>query len=201
MNVTILAIIRDYIERECYESLLHQTYPDCSILIHQVSPIRFYEDVAKNKMANVVRNRNMLRQAALATDSTHFMMVDSDTVLPLNCIEILLSREKDIISAWCPMVSGGWIAARWVGKEIVHLQHEEGIREVDMAPLGCMLVKRDVLEQIPFTAATEEYTSCKGKTMFMGETAKFGLDAKKKGYKLFMDGSLICKHLLKDQSL
>lgn len=203
MKVTILVAIRDYIERECYESLLHQTYPDCSILVHQLHPVAIATEPPKNKTGNVTRNRNMLRKAALATDSTHFMLVDSDTVLPPHCIETLLSRGKDIIAAWCPMVNcEGWICMKWEEGRIVHIKPREGITEVDMAPLGCMLVTRKVLEDIEFNPALEESVLTKdGAMMFMGETAQFGLDAQAKGYTLFMDGSLICKHLPKNQSI
>lgn len=203
MRILICVPIRDYVERECYEALRRQTYQDRAILIHQLDPIAAsVRDERKAKTWNSTRNRNEMRKAALGTDATHFMLVDSDTVLPPDCIEKLLAADKDIISAWCPMIYGDrWIAGRWEGNTFVNYRGPQpGIIEVGMAPLGCMLIKRKVLESITFEAATEELMQDEfGNLLYVGVTTAFGLAAARLGYTLFMHGDLICRHLHKEQ--
>ena len=204
MKVTILVPIKDYIERACYEALRRQTFTDRAIIIHQLDPLQLDSLPPKNKTLNSVRNRNEMRKAALGTDSTHFLMVDSDTVLPLNALETLLSRDKDIISGWSLMANDKkWIAARWNGDKLCHYYApEKGIVEVDMSPLGCMLIKREVLEKIKFEDGLEEFIKDgDGKNIYKGITAKFGENAQKSGYKLYMDGDVICQHIRKEQNV
>ena len=204
MKVTILVPIKDYIERACYEALRRQTFTDRAIIIHQLNPLQLDSLPPKNKTLNSVRNRNEMRKAVLGTDSTHFLMVDSDTVLPLNALETLLSRDKDIISGWSLMANDKkWIAAKWKGDKLCHYYApEEGIVEVDMAPLGCMLVKREVLEKVKFKDGLDEFIKDgDGKNIYKGITAKFGENAQKSGYKLFLDGDVICQHIRKEQNV
>lgn len=197
MSVSILIPIKDYVERNCYEACRLQTQA-CQIIINQMDAVPLDDNPQYNKTKNSVRNRNELRKIALGSSATHFMLVDSDTVLPLDCVEKLLAADKDIISAWCPMANAPkWIAGYWDNHRFAYYESPlPGIAPVDMAPLGCMLVRRAVLERLTFDDATQLVVeTIDGQKMYAGVTLAFALLARAAGYDLYMHGDLICKHI------
>ena len=154
-----------------------------------------------NKFDNVLASRKDIVQEFLKKDYTHLFWVDSDILLPKNALSTLLSKNKDI-------VSGVYISPfRYPGLQLTHpvaykLTHDEGLRlplqiqelkksqlmEVHSVGFGCCLIKRNVLEEIPLrrienTTSTEDILFC--------------FDARKKGYKTFLDTDVFCQHILK----
>ena len=48
--------------------------------------------------------RNTIVHDFLLTDHTHLMMVDDDIVPPYDALKRLLSHDKDIVAAACPLI-------------------------------------------------------------------------------------------------
>lgn len=202
MKVTIVIPIKDFMEREAYASCLRQTFIDRSIIIHQMDSIKLDDDIHKSKMANCVRNRNELRKMFLALDSTHMLMMDSDVVLPENALEKLLEKNLPIVGGWHPMYGsngGAWSEGKFVNGRFHHLSPQKGLTEVDMVCMGCILIRREVLEKVEFESGNSETILQESGSCFMGEHIAFARKCQALGYKLFLDGDVICKHLLKEQ--
>jgi hypothetical protein len=202
MKVSILVPIKDYIERRCYEALRAQTFTDRSIIIHQREPGNYVPAPLANRYVNISANRNDLRAIGLATESTHFLWVDSDVVLPPHAIETLLGANKDIVGAWVPFEDKqrGWIAGRVAGGTVWHVEpRSDGLEVVDFTTFGCMLVTRAALETVPLDAGVDNAcTLGDGREVMQGETFAFGLAAQAKGFEVYAHGGVICDHIKKD---
>src|SRR3990167_10893674 len=56
-----------------------------------------YEIIVSTKGYNTSENRNYIAAQALKRDCSHLFFVDDDRIIPERTLEILLSRDKDII--------------------------------------------------------------------------------------------------------
>jgi len=65
-----------------------------------------------------------------------------------------------------------------------HLQNP-GLIEVLFTGLGCLLISRKVLEKIEFDWAEDSF-----------DDAKFAEDARKKGFKVYVDTRIRCEHII-----
>jgi hypothetical protein len=91
-----------------------------------------------------------------------------------------------------------YVAGRWIADNTFFNFDRvlQGLVEVDMIGMGCALIHRKVLEKITFESGTN--LACKdelGNKAIVGECGAFGNAAFKAGYKLYMDGNIVCKHL------
>jgi len=85
-KVMVILITKDYVMKECLESVNNQDYPLYSTLIHIKKPEYEDKDFLKQQSINVAENREYARKLALASDAKYFLIVDSDIVLPNNAI-------------------------------------------------------------------------------------------------------------------
>ena len=85
-KVLAFVITKDYVKKECYESLLNQDYPKYDIMVHTQKPE--YEDEIKyiEQSVNIAKNREAARKIALTSDAEYFLIIDSDIVIPKNAI-------------------------------------------------------------------------------------------------------------------
>ena len=117
-----------------------------------------------------------------------------------------VNPEKSIIGGWYPVKytkKHEWACGKWVGDNMFYILREpqNSLIQVDMIGLGCCLVKRKVLEWIKLTEeevfkiSTDRY----GRKTLAGDCVAFGNIAYNMGYKLYMDGSVICEHLIQEE--
>ncbi|MBS3143388.1 glycosyltransferase family 2 protein [Candidatus Woesearchaeota archaeon] len=154
-----------------------------------------YKESAKER---VINSRNILRRYFLENDYDYFLSLEQDVVPPKDVIEKLLSHNKDIVGGLyfylgddnktlLPMV---WIHHE--GEYARRLRFSEvpkdELIEVITCGLGCVLIKRDVLENIKFRYE-------KGKEPW--DDLWFCEDARAKGFKVYVDTSAKCKHFVK----
>ena len=154
-----------------------------------------YKESAKER---VINSRNILRRCFLENDYDYFLSLEQDVVPPKDVIEKLLSHNKDIVGGLyfylgddnktlLPMV---WIHHE--GEYARRLRFSEvpkdELIEVITCGLGCVLIKRDVLENIKFRYE-------KGKEPW--DDLWFCEDARAKGFKVYVDTSAKCKHFVK----
>lgn len=126
---------------------------------------------------------------------THIFSVDSDILLPSNSLKKLLANDKDI----CSIIVNNSVVRRGYGKDITNLwklingryenilQYPQNtVFEVDVTG-AAYLIKREVLNSVKY------------KSHVFGEDFGFCIQAKKRGYKIFVDSSIIGDHILKKE--
>lgn len=210
--ILIVAITKDRIVPEAYDSTLAQlAYPDVEMMTY-ISPAREYavrENKNSERMINLYcncsDNRNKARLAALATRANAFLFVDSDIVLPADAISRLALWNKPVVGGYYEIAPKRFAAGKFVenaNKQSVFLNCGEpvpGLFKADMVGLGCALVRRPVLEKVGFRHGLDQF--CLGGelespvAMAYGECIAFGSDAAALKFDLFMDGAVVCKHL------
>jgi len=151
--------------------------------------------------------RNNICEAAEQQGCTHIMFLDTDMTFPPDTIEKLLAHDKDIV--------GGLYFERYHPyKPAVFWKHPDGsgdyalphhipygeLMECDALATGCMLIKMDVFKKLSkpwFEYRVAEYGS-KKEIKFYSEDIVFCERVKELGYKIFVDTSIECGHLLND---
>ena len=182
---------------------------DCDVLLVDNSEGEDYYNKLKELGINVIKDkyfpkardrivssRNLLRQYCLDNNYDYLFSLEQDVIPPLDIIEKLLNSGKKVIGGLYYKVDGkeltpiawihheGTLARRLNYSETV----ESRIMEVITCGLGCVLIHKNVLEKVKFRY--EE-----NKKSF--DDVWFGIDVRDKGFKLYLDTGLKCKHLIK----
>ncbi len=154
----------------------------------------------KNRIDRIITGRNIIRMEFLKNkDYTHLFFLDTDVIVPPETIIKLLGNDK-------PLVAGLYLARQQLpnGKTGVFpvgcVAHSPGkvrqlmideiwepkIIEAAVTGLGCVLIRRDVLEKVSFRNI--------GDTTTGGEDTAFYSDARKAHFLLFIDTAIKCDH-------
>lgn len=149
--------------------------------------------------------RNNICDIAEKQQCTHIMFLDTDMTFPPDTIQKLLAHDLDIV--------GGLYFERYEPyKPAVFWKHPDGdyalphdipygqLLECDALATGCMLIKMDVFKRLTkpwFEYRVAEYGS-KKEIKFFSEDIVFCERVKELGYKIFVDTSIECGHLLND---
>lgn len=150
----------------------------------------------------IVEGKNMIREVALDRKYDYFLSLEQDVVAPADFIERLLSRGKDIISgtyfnfvpklnslvvlAYCYKSEQDRAEERTSTLGILDLCPGRVIENLRATGVGCILIRREVLEGIKFRFVRE-------KSAF--DDWWFCTDAIEKGYSINLDTSMLCKHI------
>lgn len=190
---------------ECLASVEAQDYPNFTYLIHVQYPIIGY------KTYDSALNRNAIRDMVVHSDADYIFMLDSDTVIPKNTLSKLVADDKDVAGGWYQIRAEKEIATnRWAVafyKEIEDKKYfvnykevQKGLIKVDMLGLGCILLKKEVYDKVPFDAGLAQKDIVdfpEGHSLPMGISARYGLDIQAQGYELYADGDVVCQHLIR----
>tara|TARA_Y100000310_G_scaffold338728_1_gene429256 strand:+ start:57 stop:773 length:717 start_codon:yes stop_codon:yes gene_type:complete len=157
----------------------------------------------ENIKETISESRNLLREKVIKENYDYFFSLEQDVIPPLDILRKLLSHGKDIISPYFqkPILVGlkdketGEVHNAVLEFALVWLQEDPGIKralpqqvkgkglmKVGGLGIGCMLIKKQVLEKIKFKF--EE-----NKKAF--DDILFCLDSKELGYDLFVDSDII----------
>lgn len=147
----------------------------------------------------VVSGRNYIRNYALKNDYDGVLFVDSDVMIPGLATELLMQVDADVVSgAYLNVFNIG-------GKDVVSpvLFKDMGngecqlfkydavalpqIIDIGAAGLGCVLVKRKVLEQVEFRAFDNAKTGT--------DAMAFFVDARDKGFSCKAHTGVKCLHM------
>ena len=147
----------------------------------------------------IAHNRNRLVKKFLETDCEWIFFIDTDTIPPLNIMD-MTEHKLDICSGYyyqwtqrqlMPLifkeVEGGYIA------DVGRPTDIPNVVEVDATGAGCLLVNRRVFEKIEKPYFLTPYND-EGEALST-EDIYFFKKVKKAGYKIFLDKSMVARHV------
>lgn len=155
-----------------------------------------YSDRARQR---IIDSRNILRQRVLDEGYDYFFSLEQDVVPPPDVIQRLLRHDKKIITGiyFRYEIDDGvksLVPVLWkkFGKEKLKSIFEKEVlepklMEVGACGLGCILIHKDVLEKVRFKF-DKNYESF--------DDMWFCRESLEKGFKIFADTSVKCKHLV-----
>ena len=150
--------------------------------------------VATGSITSVARNK--IVEYARHHKCSHVMFLDSDMTFPQDAIQKLITHDKDIVCGLYFQRDPPHLPAAIVGvdgritKEQISLGR---LQEIDAAGTGCMLIKTEVFEKMSYPWF--DYQVYKGYT-YHTEDVIFCKKAKELGYKIYVDTSIKCGHLV-----
>ena len=150
----------------------------------------------------IIHSRNLIREIALKENYDYFLSLEQDVIPPKDVVERLLNHKKDIISGvvFCDLIINNQLTYKpmlWIpagkdqnGKQLMRYLEpyeveNEDLMELRSTSLSCLLLSKNVLEKIKFryTLGFDDVELCN--------------DAKDLGFKVYVDCSVKCKHLIK----
>lgn len=150
----------------------------------------------------IINSRNLIREVALKENYDYFLSLEQDVIPPNDVVERLLKHKKDIISGvvFCDLIINNQLTYKpmlWIkagkdqnGKELMRYLEpyeveEENLMELRSTSLSCLLLSKKILEKIKFryTTGFDDVELCN--------------DAIGLGFKIYVDTSIKCKHLIK----
>jgi hypothetical protein len=167
---------------------------------------------------DVVTNRNVIVQRVLdhPNRATHLFFVDTDMGIPRDALQKLLAADKSLISGLAvEKVSNRIVAMEWgdgfgssialqqtwcePGTWLLRDEYKERVLPIGATGTACLLIKREVLETIPYPWFFHEFdpaaTSHTPKS-YMGSDISFFHKAKQHGIEAFMHTGVLCDHWL-----
>ena len=181
-RVAICVPVRDFVTVMFTNSLSNLTYK-CGQANQHVT-------VNMVMGSEVTMQRQELVEQALDTDCTHLLWIDSDISFPTYTLNALLSHDKDIIACnYSTRVPPHRpVAFRSEHDLDSRVYDGTGIQKIWAVGMGCMLVKREVYENIPvphFRISWDEVNDS-----LMGEDIYFCTKAKEAGYDVWLENDL-----------
>lgn len=175
----------EYLHRRFVQSLLSLEYPpNTDVQFSQVFGVQ------------LPFARNHIVQDALKDNSDYLFFLDADMIFPPDVLMRLLNHNKDIINALafrriCPHYP---CIFKWNEKEGTYetMEYYGGLMTVDATGMACMLIKTDVFRKMkrPWYYYDQHLFS---------SDLTFCKNAKKLGYKIWIDSSLKIGHLGSDK--
>src|SRR4051812_3493264 len=86
-KVLIVIITKDFVEFECMQAVINQSYANYSWMISGMKPTFTTGKYVERLYKNCSQNREFARKMALASDADYFLFVDSDIVIPPGAVE------------------------------------------------------------------------------------------------------------------
>ena len=155
--------------------------------------------VTNVRTSNIAQSREQVADQALRTDCSHMLWLDSDMVFPEWLLDRLLSHDVDVAAGnYC--MRGALSPAPTAVIDIqpngqcrrTFAAQGDALVEVEGVGFGAVLMKRAVLEKMPLPRFPITWNALGG--YHEGEDVSFCANARKAGYKLYID-PLVSRHL------
>lgn len=152
----------------------------------------------------VTRDHNILRQKVLDGHYDYLLILDQDVIPPTDVIERLMAHDKDVVSALyfghhdigngeIQVMPFAWVFSKDLGDwdHTGYLLDDEvwekqQLVKIAFAGMGCLLIKRQVLEKVLFRYSSE---------MDAWDDRWFGVDVWANGFEFYLDNTVKCQHL------
>jgi len=142
--------------------------------------------------------RNDLVKMALKDNCDYVFFIDSDVLIPKGALDELLKMDVDIASGLYFSKGKPYLPVARVKEGDRHFFLEDfefnQIMEVQGVGMGCCLIKTDVFRNLDFPYFKLEWRKHEGKDYQIAEDLYFCDEAKKKGYKVYLNTSIACPH-------
>ena len=187
MTVLIAVPTFEHIQTECFQAIFDAAmyYGDCDFM-----PVKGYD---------CARARNLIAKHGIDGGYSHVLMVDSDIIIPADCIETLLSpaerivlgfyKRKDDSAGRYEMFRPG---AGWHMFEPADLDGAPDRIEVKGGGFGCAMVDVEVFSRLKFPWF--EYENW-GDGQILSEDLHFSRVALNSGIKTYADTRVLCRHI------
>lgn len=183
MRIMIAMPTDRYIETECFQSIFNMD--KCGHEVDLITVCKYSVDEA----------RNMLSKHAIENGYDYILWVDADVIVPKDTIEKFIKSGKEIIAglySYKVLTRNEVVCLKKVGDRYGNYKADKicelkEILEVDAFGFGCVFMSVDVLKHL-----TEPYFVFKND---LGEDIYFCEKAKKAGYKLYADPTVLCGHI------
>jgi GT2 family glycosyltransferase len=206
----------------CYdsykESLNNLSYPNFDILLVDNSKNDEFYNVVKKDFPcfklpyfesvkdRLTGSRNILREKVLKEGYDYLFCLDQDVVPPRDIIERLVNSNQKIISGLYmnPFTRGGktrvcpvaWVYHQDDKSKLVFVREDilstNKTYPVNLVGTGCILIHRDVLAKLKFRTEKDKEGV---------DDSFFCIDAQASGYKIYLDTSIKCNHLVSGRPL
>jgi hypothetical protein len=184
---------------------MHELRPSGAGRLDFFMPQSGYPDQDDRGRTNLMEKQNTIRAMFLASDYDYLMFVENDMVVPQDAIQRLIDADADV-------AYGLYVFRRppylWSAYSVINDEQMVGyplnavpeaaatawgkVVDVDGVGFGCTLIKRRVLEQIPFRVGWDEPHPG-------GEVSHsdfyFAVDCLRAGFRQRCDTSLLCGHI------
>lgn len=167
--------------------------------------LNFYFGIS---VSPVDRARNQIVEAFLKTNSTHLLMIDSDTIPEEDAVERLLSHNQPIVSGLTPIMTLDEKTKQWQTFDNAFVKAEKdasgemktyipqrhtGLHKINRCGASCFLVKREVFEALskPYFLFDNNDDATLHKR---SEDIYFCDKAKEADYEIYADTDVTCAH-------
>ena len=155
----------------------------------------------ENRIDRIISGRNIIREYFLKSDYDYLFFLDTDVLIPKDTFQQLLKCETDIatgvylcnqdirnkrmIAPVIYKIRGPDTVQVATIKEMI----PERIFEIAVCGLGSALIKRKVLEKVPFRQFTDLNE--------VQDDVAFCVDSRKAGFKIKVNTAVKCDHVVK----
>lgn len=157
--------------------------------------------ICKITGTHCVRARNFSAQAVPSSEPAlikqvlpydYYLSTDDDMAFCPETIERLIAQDKDVIGAAYPTRDGypdSLVAAKVGsrGKQDWYKIWDHGLQECDWTGGGCCLIKKEVFENMEYPYFRNHVICDQGYADVCTEDISFCFDARKAGYKIWVD--------------
>ena len=185
--------------KSIYISVLNQGWirPELATLLSRLPEQRKYNlYIGYPAHKPITNNRNIIVKRFLESGMDYLLMIDNDNVPPENILD-LADYEKDIVSGLCFAFMKNMIIPLCLKMnqektyDLMDIEEKSGLVECDGVGSGVMMIKREVLEKLPFPFRNE-YDPEGIKTK--GLDVNFCRRAKEIGFKVWCHLDMKCSH-------
>jgi hypothetical protein len=143
----------------------------------------------------VAESRTRLANEALEHGATHLLWLDSDIHFPANVVNKFLQHNRDIIAANYSTRYHPYRSVAFVDPDNTEqrLETRFGLHKIWAVGMGCMMVKRQVFEELPKPWFSHAYN--KDLDTFSGEDIYFCNQANEHGFDIWVDAEIQLAHL------
>jgi GT2 family glycosyltransferase len=130
------------------------------------------------------------------TECSHYLFVDADIIFTERHIDKLVGLNADVVSgAYRMREKHHHFAAGYTREPVEYIADTTtGVLDVDFVGGGFLLVKKDVLDRLPYPWFHRAWAEGDGRRFQRGEDVSFCMLAREHGYRIILDCDCVVNH-------